>query len=136
MTDTEMRIAIAEACGWKWFLSDTGIYHMNTELCGPHWVEIPRPENWASSAVFIACPDYPNDLNACHEMEKVLIYTNGCSEQYGCILSQVCLQGAQINETAARFKILHSTARQRCEAFLRCLGLWKESNDVHQTYSY
>lgn len=68
-----------------------------------------------------------DDLNACHEMEKVFIYTNGCSEQYGCVLSQVCLQGAQLSDQTARFKVLNATARQRCEAFLRTLNLWTET---------
>lgn len=58
MTHGEMRIKIAEACGY-----DYG------ELNGrSHW-DTPTGERvWDNYYL----PDYPNDLNACHEMEATL----------------------------------------------------------------
>lgn len=95
-------------------------------LVGPEYHK-PTEAEVKSGSYYQYEPDFTSDLNACHEMEATLTYTNGCSEQYGCILSQVCLQGAQLSDQLARFKILHATARQRCEAFLRTLNLWTET---------
>jgi len=58
-------------------------------------------------------PDYPYDLNACHEMEKVL--TPAQRTNYGCNL-------AQITGHLSTF----ADASQRAESFLRTLNLWEE----------
>lgn len=58
-------------------------------------------------------PDYCNDLNAMHEAQKMMN-----SEQwvaYGKELSRLKV-----------FPMVHATARQRAEAFLRTLGKWEE----------
>ena len=65
-------------------------------------------------------PNYPEDLNACHEMET-------------CVSPQMASQFKddyemwldKITRRAGR-KIWNATASQRCEAFLRTLNLWKE----------
>ena len=89
MSPEQKRIKIAEALKWK----DTG----------PYWSPVPMP-------------DYFNDLNACHEMEKGLSVS----------------QRFQYNSELARFRPLHekgditfSTAAQRAEAFGITLGLWE-----------
>jgi len=70
-------------------------------------------------------PDYLNDLNAMHEAEKVLKV-----EQH--FTFQVDL--ARVINTITyplNFALLHSTAAQRAEAFLRTLNLWTHDHPPH-----
>lgn len=146
MTDTEMRIAIAEACGVanRWFIMKRGRYY-RPNACGytsdikEAWIVT---EEEANKHVYphdepvtkhrAPLPDYPNDLNACHEMEKVLSHEQ--QEQYWDELERVILDpvrseypDAKLNDTNTKLILLFSTARQRCEAFLKVLNLWTET---------
>ena len=60
-------------------------------------------------------PNYPGDLNACHEMEKALS-TAQLQREYADILD---------DGNGGHF----ATAAQRSEAFLRTLGLWEEEEE-------
>lgn len=55
------RVAIAEACGWK----------RTKEGAKSAWFN-PAHRGHGRSMFRNQVPDYPTDLNACHEMEKVL----------------------------------------------------------------
>jgi hypothetical protein len=105
MSPEKQRVAMAEARGYTHVRiiksidgsPDIGIGHHPTE---PHSV-----------------PDYLNDLNAMHEMEKVLTkeqhidhmeWLGMCSDDYG----------------QKVWAYVHATAAQRSEAFLRTLNLW------------
>jgi hypothetical protein len=112
MNDTEKRIAIAEACGWKQItLSD--------------W-EAPdgmRHQNWGG---LISCPDYLNDLNAMHEAEKAL----GDKQRmtYYAILVSIVRKSLGIDPYESHYQpkfTTHATARQRADAFIKTLGLDK-----------
>lgn len=59
-TDEALRIAIAEACGW---------HHIRPCTCSE---QSPRGVPSGSNINERHLPNYPSDLNACHEMEKVL----------------------------------------------------------------
>lgn len=95
MTDEQINIAIAEACGWTVELSymQSGIDVIRDGKRRP-------------------LPDCCNDLNAMHEAEKLLIKNHNLWTNYF-----YCI-GATI--------VLHATARQRAEAFLRTIGKWEE----------
>jgi len=107
MSPEAQRIKIAEACGWvmrknvsDWLAPDGMVY-----------------QNWGG---FTSCPDYLNDLNACHEFEKVLSTSPEYMQQhafnnYAYLLIEMCKH--QCNAVSA-------TAAQRCEAFLRTIGKW------------
>jgi hypothetical protein len=61
MNPEAQRIAIAEACGMKWTLSDDG------------WWDGPSGNEGISyERMLDRLPDYLNDLNAMHEVEKAL----------------------------------------------------------------
>lgn len=98
MTDEQINIAIAEACGW-WG---------NIKLIDG--IPFGRPPKITSE--YIELPDYCNDLNAMHEAEKVL--TADQWHRYDAIMP---LRDPQK---------IHCTARQRAEAFLRTIGKWRE----------
>lgn len=108
MTDQEMRIAIAEECGWK--------RCARNENQLPIWM---HPKSgvmyWLSSPHF---PDYLNDLNAMHEAEACLSTT-----QYPIYLKNL---GFMLNSLNHAWALCRATARQRAEAFLRTIGKWKD----------
>lgn len=63
---------------------------------------------------------YTSDLNACHEMEKTL--TNG---QW--LIYEYALQSPSAMRGDYHHRhIIHATAAQRAEAFLRTIGKWTE----------
>jgi len=92
MTPAAQRIAVAVACGW----TDTQIID----------------GKYGQSDV----PDYLDDLNACHEMEKVLTSEQVTSYVYS-------LESMNERWSTPAF----ATAAQRAEAFLRTIGKWEEA---------
>ena len=103
MTQEKQRIAIATACGW----TDTQIID----------------GKYGQTDV----PDYLGDLNACHEMEKVLDYEQ--CEAFSTTLADIVHAANREKDYAFpwAFARIHATAPQRSEAFLRTLGLWEEA---------
>lgn len=121
MTNDQMRIAIAEACGWKLSVPHfghdgkwrrtayTGIdYHdeSHSAWAGP---PIDVISDWSNT------PNYPTDLNAMHEAEKFL--TPLKLQDYAWELSMLM---------ADESFILTASAIKRGEAFLRTIGKWKD----------
>jgi len=104
MTPQEMRIAIAEACGW---------------------VPLPMGEIWRDKDGYFAradgkpghfnVPDYPADLNAMHEAEKTL--TPDQQIDYLAQLFDLAFAGDQNPDTF--MGQVCATALQRAEAFCR-----------------
>ena len=104
MTPEQQRIAIAEACG-KWHSG---------------W-----PHEYMSQADRLRhIPDYLNDLNAMHEAEKVL---GACWPTYCEHLLEIVEPEPRTLEICHRWNLLHATATQRAEAFLRTIGKWEEA---------
>ena len=119
MKPEQQRVAIAEARGYTHVRiiksidgsPDIGIGHHPTE---PHSV-----------------PDYLNDLNAMHEAEQML--SGEQKEQFIFWLNHLH-PSADIHYAEKKrelrldvFDLVHTTAPQRAEAFLRTLGLWQET---------
>lgn len=107
MKPEAQRIAIAEACGWK----QTIFGNWPTQMVRPGF------EEGANGSV-ATCPSYLTDLNAMHEVETILDNRNTRGE-YITQLEFVC------NDTERKWPLLHATAAQRAEAFLKTLNLWK-----------
>ena len=113
MTDNEIKLAIAEACGW------TGCRLGGYGAGGA--VNRSRRSIGTPPGRKYTCelPDYVNDLNAMHEAEKLLT-----SEQVTKYIEYLDFfvegQGKWLD--AGHF----ATARQRAEAFLRTLNKWKD----------
>jgi len=145
MKPEAQRIAIAEACGWKRI---------------PWHGAYPGFSGWMKDGEFVpfeqtyrSLPDYPNDLNAMREAEKVLTYDQysykfGVSEytstqradyyqllMFGkqpCFLEDGCGKRSDRPPSPPNLPHLrgdvYATAAQRAEAFLRTLNLWKPSS--------
>jgi hypothetical protein len=108
MTPDQQQRAIEKACGWIIANpeNDRADYrHWTPPNCvaRPKYMYLDRP------------PNYLGDLNACHEMEKVL--TGDQQHDYECHLLRMDYPDWEI-------KVTHATAAQRSEAFLRTLNLW------------
>lgn len=104
MTDEEMRIKIAEACGWTEIVHHK-LHAGNEGLLGTHIAaDGVRDRDWV--------PDYLNDLNACSEFEAMLT----SAERFTYIVELNKLCG---DEPSA----VWATARQRAEAFLKTKGI-------------
>ena len=107
MKTEQQRIAIAEACGWKHYHEDLWV---DPDFSGD-------PDGFSE----LQCgdlPNYLNDLNAMHEAEKILTRIQRLFYQ----VSLMKLQKADL--VAGRWDLIHATARQRAEAFLRTIGKW------------
>ncbi len=106
MTDDEINKAIAEACG----------------IVGKdQWGPLYRTKD----GVVRNCPDYCKDLNAMHEAIRIFDYEQ--CEEFEEHLCDICERANDEAENPApwRFAVVHATARQRAEAFLRTINLWK-----------
>ena len=114
MNTDAQRIAIAEACGWKYIDNDPDQY--------PYWLA-PKGD-WRYGDLLDAelfpkaFPDYLNDLNAMHGAEKVLDQ----NFNYHLTLTKICT-GYGVREFLG--SAIQATAAQRAEAFLRTIGKWE-----------
>jgi hypothetical protein len=108
MTDQEINIAIAQACGWKWF----GCLNGNPKQPAA----FPPSDKNMSRPI----PDYCHDLNAMHE--AVFVLSVGSASQPG-QYETYCQWLDRITGDDG----YSATARQRAEAFLRCMGLWRDT---------
>lgn len=117
MTDNEMRVAIAEACGWRWRRAN------NSERCA--WFDPSgNLTEWTMPIKeCVGLPDYPNDLNAMHE---AVIAAKIPDKQWSDALMRVIQDETCCGAVEARYATANATARQRAEAFLRTVGGWKE----------
>lgn len=111
MTERDIRLTIAKALGWSAIWEADASEYNDFDLGG-------IKDGHAGVA-----PDYPNDLNACHEFEE----TVGGEDwnQYERHLRAITLRDSQ-EGTGLDRRLILAAARQRCEAFLRMKGLWKE----------
>ncbi len=120
MSDQEINIAIAEACG----------------LLGP-WTEQITPcgcdgqcDLFNPNGVRLA--DYCNDLNAMREAKELFeLSAKFGAHYYATNLYHICVPRDMQHDDhficwVVAFYLLNATARQRAEAFLRTIGKWKE----------
>lgn len=112
MTDQEIRIAIAEACGFEWKGTKPYAGATHPDVC--LWSRTTDTINYK-------IPDYPNDLNAMAEAEKTL--RDSQTPHYVAILSNIC---GSAGGKAIGWPYITATARQRATAFLKTTGKWKD----------
>lgn len=103
MNADAMRIAVAEACGWK-------------RISSGHWLP-PGASPWFGGGALIKhdCPNYPGCLNACAQFEATL------TDQEHTAFTGWLLVLAKGKRTVS------ASAPQRCEAFLKTKSLWTET---------
>lgn len=119
MNPEKQRIAIAEACGWE-KIEGFNCPLYNFRCWKPP--EVQRDHYWNHYWKFrVVPPDYCNDLNEMHKAEKML-QGGQCGNYKGNLLD---LKRVDESVPITGF-LLHATAAQRAEAFLRTIGKWEE----------
>jgi hypothetical protein len=104
MTDEEINIKIAEACGW-------------------HYYDGWKHEDGREDKLPYGPPNYCNDLNAMHEAEEQMDEID-----WVFFINELSTLVRLPKQAEVQVKqLVHSTARQRAEAFLRTLGKWEEA---------
>lgn len=125
MNDNEMRIAIAEASGWKYVPGEEPTFGGTFKVA--HWLS-PTGERKVSdwkSKTDINLPDFLSDLNAMHEAEITLSADD--ADFYSSTLDGVMDKAPRrLHGISWRAHRESPNARQRAEAFLRTLNLYKE----------
>lgn len=113
MTEEQIRIKVAEACGWK-DIRDRAISH---NLNGRFWKTIHK-FGTSPQGLQNYLPNYTQSLDACREFDDKL---KGCKdrESYCVTLCKVVHGMDHLN-----VDVVLATPLQRCEAFLRMRGLW------------
>jgi hypothetical protein len=102
VSDVQINIAIAEACGW--------------EVKVKKYLAKPPNGEWQYRDKI---PNYCNDLNAMHEAEKVFDTALYCR-----YINELCDLTIKGNNS-----MYMATARQRAEAFLRTINKWEGGSD-------
>jgi hypothetical protein len=113
----ELRVKVAELCGWKRYGPPFG-----DEYRPQCWTRQPFDPNldllWTEGNIpndhTYNLPDYPNDLDACHEMEKLLHESQ--FDDYCTKLWHITNTGT--GEVVGQFELICATAEQRCRAFV------------------
>lgn len=113
MSPEAQRIAIAKALGFEGILSSSD----HEGMLGKRHID----RKWAT------IPDYLNDLNAIHEAEGSLDASHHA--QFREWLMHVVASTAGGLPSDFDRAYVSATASQRCEAFLRTIGKWRE--DAH-----
>jgi len=125
MTSEAQRIAIATVCGHTNFK-----YFNTTNVDGAYTVlASDQTANGWEGYDATEIPNYLEDLNAMHEAEKLILAGNHIG-YCRAVLVLVCpeTKGVIVGLNAGYgLSILHATASQRAEAFLRTLNLWDDS---------
>jgi hypothetical protein len=134
MNETEQRIAIAEACGWKQIVTTEEVMHWPGGMLPTEVTRWSRHVIELAGKKVAACvheeeeelPDYLHDLNAMHEAEKVL------TEPQRLAYMRILIQPESIDDAfhvtnGMAWDMTHASAAQRAEAFLRTIGKWKDS---------
>lgn len=114
MTEQEIRIAVAEAMGWK--IKIPIIYNPKNESV--------KLDAWTNGDVLSSLPNYPNSLDAMHEAES--IFNDDQLADYRDHLKVICERDWIARKSNNPWPI-RATAHQRAEAFLRTLNLWKDT---------
>ena len=114
MSPEKQRIAIATACG---LTNAKPVVVKNVKYQGDdRTVGISSDSGWI--------PDYLNDLNACHEMEKTLRPITAARYHQ---MIQTRLKSCDL--------AIGATSSLRAEAFLRVMGLWEEEANTTKSAS-
>jgi hypothetical protein len=112
MTNEQINIAIAEACGWKLVKDDP-----NHEP----YMKDPIGYKIAINSLQHRLPNYCNNLNAIHD--AVMTLPEKKRILYGMYLASTC--GHMTKKTVGLWHISTATARHHAEAFLKTLGKWE-----------
>lgn len=106
---SKLRVKVAELCGYSNFSENRSHAAIHRNLNSGCWLPI---------------PDYPNDLNACHEFEKTIMDDPDTWHRYGNELAKASDQlhyREHYCSSRAMASFAHISATQRCLAFVKTM---------------
>lgn len=127
MTSDEMRIAIAETIGWKQCEVEEMAMHYSGGMRPRIFKLFKLFKRWFLNppSLFVESPpNYPEDLNAMHEVEKA--FAPADLDVYENFLIETLARHKNTDNSVSSEMIWHAAAHQRAEAYLRMKGLWKD----------
>ena len=127
MSPEKQRIAIAEACGWR-FLKSVADRDPDT-LRMFYLAGLPpgeEPPHAGEFSVVVEVPNYPTDLNAMHEAEKTFQTSLEKQSYTENLLFTMNTDPAGAGNWTECWDVCHASAAQRAEAFLRTIGKWED----------
>lgn len=122
MSDHEINVAVAEAIGMRVYEEEdgSGLWSATGRLGG---FRVGLNKDHAEKVCY---PHFCGDLNAMHEAEKSL--TQEQLATYSAFVGVLAISHLPMSRAVLMdFKMIHASARQRAEAFLRTVGKWKEA---------
>lgn len=127
MTDQEINLAIAEACGF----SDCHVSVWDCDLGSEAVGKDDRGWYPKHKGQYVRIPSYCTDLNEMHEAEKVLSPEQEVDyvERLGAMLMSCAYEDDprwRNSELSSFDSTYRATARQRAEALLHTLGKWRD----------
>lgn len=129
-TEDQMRVAIAKACGAEWTSNGWGCRYL--KMPGESGGYGPDDSSPICDDAISSVPDYLNDLNAMHEVEKEIhpAAIETYVENIGRLVRQDWAERGknvrEFSQHAVIFCHLHATALQRAIAFIQALELKPE----------
>jgi hypothetical protein len=140
MTPEKQRIVLAEWDGWEWYKLPIDIHFKNKRYrclfnkhisdCEERLEKADMSENICNIPYLIKegrVPNYLEDLNAVHELEKKFNLEQ--KQQYVGVLcdllEKIHPDKGEAEEYVA-FILLTATSAQRCKAILRTIGKWED----------
>jgi hypothetical protein len=134
MDKKEQKIAIAIACGFRWYVSGKDFYVLyRGQPANCMFRPTTRPKKVKDRDIR-EVPDYLNSLDAMHEAEKTLSRVDYWNYT-GILLPEIVLRDNN-KQWGERYSYVCATAAQRAEAFLKILKLWtglKEQAELKST---
>lgn len=123
LTDAEIRIKMAKACGLKFVRAGHIKMPGSQEVWPDHWQDTRGKRKRIDGSIVgipVALPNYPADLNATHEMEATLEWREFA--EYQSNLEKI-VQSEWTHQSKFPCHREFATARQRSIAFLKTKGL-------------
>lgn len=111
LSDDELRIRVAKLLGWE----------VHTWKGLPSLAEDPTEKQWIRRRVLLReseLPNYPRDLNACHEMEMTLTKEQFQDYTHRLFIRFHIEENGKTADYPPDRTVMCATARQRCEAFV------------------
>ena len=123
MTNEEMNIAVAEACGWRW--DNESIWTPNGGKWA-RWHEAYSDGCEGTDRLNSVLPNYTSDLNAMYEAINTLP-SDGRWHEYVETLKRLCYWDCGL-PAVQMMLVINASARKRAEAFLRVHGKWEDTH--------
>lgn len=132
MTEESIRTAIAEACGLRVEVIETGGYYAVIHRNEKHPNGHQKSDSYiCKESAIRKLPNYPQDLNAIHEARKAIVTTTELRVKYLNTLRAIVGKRCPKNKTGASlvtdYDLINAEAWEHAETLVKVAGKWVES---------